>query len=98
METRLPRFVRALRSAGVRVSTSEEVDAASAISILGLPDRTTFRATLFTTLIKDPRDHAAFERLFAAFFDAPAALDLAAGDPAAWAEALANLDGVAREV
>ena len=98
METRLPRFVRALRSAGVRVSTSEEVDAARAIALLGMSERATFHATLFTTLIKDARDQSVFERLFAAFFDAPAALAIGEDDTAAWRAALQDLDGIAREV
>jgi uncharacterized protein with von Willebrand factor type A (vWA) domain len=100
MESRLPRFVRALRLAGVRVSTSEEVDAARAIGLLGMAERATFRAALFATLVKDPRDLASFERLFAAFFDAPASLAQVSEDAARWAELMDDptIDGIARDI
>lgn len=90
----LPRLVRALRHGGVRVSTSEEMDAAAALGVLGMPDRPTVKTALRATLIKDPRDLPVFERLFAAFFDSPGGLD-AAGS---FANAADLLDGIARDV
>lgn len=95
MQHVLPRLARALRHAGVRVSTSEEMDAATAIGVLGMPDRSTVRTALRATLVKDPRDLPVFERLFAAFFDAPAGLDAEGSEFSLAADAL---DGVAREV
>lgn len=95
MEHVLPRLVRALRHGGVRVSTSEEMDAASALGVLGMPDRPTVKTALRATLIKDPRDLPVFERLFAAFFDAPDGLEAAGADFAAAAE---SLDGIARDL
>lgn len=98
MHDLLPRFARALRAAGVRVSTSEEVDAARAVELLGLSDRARFKASLQATLVKDPRDLPPFERLFSAFFEAPHALDIAALEAARWAELAQRLDGIAADV
>ncbi len=98
MDLLLPRFVRALRHASVRVSTSEEVDAARAVILLGMGQRSTFRAALLATLIKDPRDLPSFDRLFSAFFDAPASLDLVDAEVQRWADLLDGLDGIARDV
>lgn len=96
----LTRFVRALRFAEVRVSTSEEIDAAKALSVLGLPDRAAMRAALRATLVKSPRDLPAFDRLFAAFFDAPAglAVEPESAIAAAWNALAETLDGLLREI
>jgi len=52
METRLMQFARALRAAGVPVSMAETVDAAGALTALGVKDREPFRISLRSTLIK----------------------------------------------
>ncbi len=93
----LTRFVRALRAGGVRVSLAEEIDAASALGVVGMHDRGRFRAALFATLVKDRRDLPVFDRLFEAFFGAPAALDLEPGSRI-WAALAESLDGRARQI
>lgn len=92
--------MRALRNAEVRVSTSEEIDAAQALAVLGMPSRATVKAALRATLLKEPRDLPAFERLFAAFFDAPGSIDVEPDSERAraWAEIAAGLDGIARDL
>ncbi len=97
MDRRLPAFVRALRIAGVRASISEEIDAGLATASLGMADRGRLHAALRATLVKDRRDLAAFDRLFAAFFDAPASLAPLGSDDT-WRAIAAEVDGRAREV
>lgn len=63
------RFVRLLRLAGVRIATSEAIDAMAASAQPGvLDDRESLRAALAVTLIKDRRDQPAFDRVFDRFF------------------------------
>ncbi len=68
MEDRLVEFIAGLRSAGVRISVAESADAFAAVQALGIRDRAQFRVALLTTLIKEPQDVAAFERLFPLYF------------------------------
>src|SRR5205085_1679693 len=97
MDALLARFARALRTAGVRASTSEEVDAARAIEALGMDDRSRLKAALRATLVKDRRDLPPFERLFEAFFSAGFGLP-GTDDADFWNRAAEMLDGVAYEV
>lgn len=60
----LARFAGALRSAGVRVSLSDEIDATQALSIVDVTDIEEVRSTLLLTLRIQPRDRATFERVF----------------------------------
>ena len=53
MNDRITEFVRGLRAAGVRVSLSEGLDAFRAVQFMGIQDRTLFRESLRTTLIKE---------------------------------------------
>ena len=68
MEQRIVDFIAGLRALGVRVSIAESGDAFRAVEQVGVIDRDTFRAALRTTLIKEPQDVAAFERLFPLYF------------------------------
>jgi hypothetical protein len=68
MDQRIVQFIAALRGSGVRVSLAESADAFQAIDHLGIQDRDTFRTSLRTTLIKEERDIAMFEKLFPLFF------------------------------
>ncbi|MFI7130436.1 VWA domain-containing protein [Nonomuraea sp. NPDC050153] len=69
MEASIHRFVRLLRLSGVRVSVSETIDATRAAAQPGiLGDRETLREALRLTLIKDRRDDAVFDEVFAALF------------------------------
>lgn len=63
----LLRFVNQLRSAGVRVSIAETLDAMNAISAAGL-ERAPMREALAATLIKDEDDRHIYDDLFATFF------------------------------
>ncbi len=68
MDVRIIQFITALRSQGVRVSLAESTDAFHAIEELGIKDRESFKTSLRTTLIKDAKDIAQFEKLFPLFF------------------------------
>ncbi len=62
-------FIGELRAAGIPVSMSEHVDAARAVEVIDLADRSMLRATLAATLVKDgdhlPVYNTAFEVFFA---------------------------------
>ena len=68
MEERIIKFISALRSAGVRVSLAESVDAFNAVEKLGIQDREIFRSSLRATLIKDAKNLVIFDELFTLFF------------------------------
>ena len=61
-------FIRALRSADVRVSTSESIDAGRVVGLVGLDDRMTLRDALGQVLAKSEDEKAAFEETFDTFF------------------------------
>ena len=99
MDSRLIEFIRALRAAGLRVSQAESQDAARALDATGVAQRERFRAALRATLIKNARDHPAFDYFFPLFFGSaqPPMADIPADLPdeqrAALREALAALAG-----
>ena len=68
MEERIVQFIAALRAGGVRVSLAESADALSAVDILGVQDRESFRLSLRTTLVKEASGIPTFEELFPLFF------------------------------
>lgn len=68
MNERVIEFMRGMRAAGVRVSMAEGMDAFRAIAVLGIADKATFREALRTTLVKESKDFAVFERLFPLYF------------------------------
>jgi uncharacterized protein len=68
MEERIVEFIAGLRAAGVRISVAESADSFRAISAVGVLEREIFRSALRTTLIKDPADVEAFDRLFPLYF------------------------------
>ncbi len=79
MEERIVKFITALRSAGVRVSLAESADAFTAVDLLGVRNRDTFRLTLRATLVKDAKNIPIYEELFPLFFgsaDAPPLMNL----------------------
>ena len=69
MEERIVQFINALRGAGIRVSLAESEDAFRAVDQLGVRNRTSFRISLRSTLVKEERDLGLFEKLFPLFFD-----------------------------
>jgi uncharacterized protein with von Willebrand factor type A (vWA) domain len=68
MEARILQLISALRSSGVRVSLAESAEAFSAVDLMGIHDRESFRLSLRTTLIKNVRDIPTFDKLFPLFF------------------------------
>ena len=68
MESRILQLIAALRASGVRVSLAESAEAFSAVDLMGIQDRESFRLSLRATLIKDVKDLSTFEKLFPLFF------------------------------
>lgn len=68
MDARIAEFAGLLRSNGVRVSPAEVADAVQASALVGLDDRSSFRAALRATLVKRARDVPAFDGLFDLWF------------------------------
>ncbi len=80
MESRILELISALRTSGVRVSLAESAEAFSAVELMGIQDRETFRLSLRATLIKDARDLPVFDKLFPLFFGS-GKKPLMSGDP-----------------
>ncbi len=65
-------FIAALRTAGIRISVSESIDALRAVAAAGF-ERVTMREAMAAALIKDEADRIIFDDAFARFFSASAA-------------------------
>jgi len=74
MEARVVEFGEVLRQNGVRVATSELLDAVRATTLIDLADREAFRSALRATLVKRTADRAPFDRAFDLFFSGAASL------------------------
>ena len=74
MEARIVEFAEVLRQNGVRVATSELLDASRAATLVDLADREAFRAVLRTTMVKRSADRAPFDRAFDVFFSGAVSL------------------------
>ena len=61
-------FIGELRAAGIPVSMSEHVDAARAVEVIDLGDRSLLRATLAATLVKDGDHLPVFYSAFDVYF------------------------------
>lgn len=61
-------FIRALRAADVRVSTSESIDAGNVIDLVGFNERETLRDALSQVLAKSDDEKQAFIETFDTFF------------------------------
>ena len=61
-------FIRALRAADVRISTSESIDAGQVLRLVGYEDRTLLRGALSQALAKTEDEKAAFIETFDRFF------------------------------
>src|SRR5919109_1779358 len=68
MEERILEFIGGLRRAEVRISPSEALDALAATAEIGLDDREMFKSALASTLVKEARDRATFDRIFNLYF------------------------------
>ncbi|GAA0589032.1 VWA domain-containing protein [Craurococcus roseus] len=80
-------FVRAARSAGLRVSPAESIDAARALELVGLADRECLRDTLSLVLAKTTDEKARFDICFDRFFSRGSFADVAPAPPDATAPA-----------
>ena len=82
MERTLTRYIRALRSAGAGVSTTEAMDAARTVDVVGWEDRAVLKTALGTVLAKSVEEKAIHEQLFELYFSREAASAAAAeGQP-----------------
>ncbi|MBI3151874.1 MAG: VWA domain-containing protein [Chloroflexi bacterium] len=61
-------LIAALRASGVRVSLAESAEAFSAVDLMGIQNRESFRLSLRATLVKDVKDLPTFDKLFPLFF------------------------------
>src|ERR1043166_2213610 len=68
MLDRILEFSDLLRRNGLRVSVPENMDAASALELVGVGDRAVFRSALRSALVKQASDAKAFDELFDLFF------------------------------
>ncbi len=71
LREQLVSFIAGLRSAGVRVSVAESIDAMNAVAAAGI-ERVRMREALAAALIKDEADRGIFDESFSHFFGAPA--------------------------
>jgi len=72
VDARIVEFTEVLRQNGLRVSTSEVVDAARAAALVGMEDPEKLRGALAATLCKRELDREAFQRCFTWFFSGAA--------------------------
>jgi uncharacterized protein with von Willebrand factor type A (vWA) domain len=64
----LRQFLQASRSAGLRVSAAEGIDAARALRVVGYGDRTILKDTLALVLAKTPEEKTLFDECFELYF------------------------------
>ena len=64
----LRQFLQAARSAGMRVSAAEGIDAARAVQVVGYSDRTVLKDTLSLVLAKTPDEKNLFDECFDLYF------------------------------
>lgn len=76
MASSLSGFVRALRLAGVPVTTAETIDAAQTLRLMGWSDRTCLKDALGVVLAKSAQAKAIHDRVFEMYFSLQASGDL----------------------
>ena len=85
MQKKILEFSGILRKSGVRVSTSETIDAFQALDELSLDEREIFRDALRATMVKRGADIPVFDQIFdlfwSGFYDS---LRQAFGDARRW--------------
>jgi uncharacterized protein with von Willebrand factor type A (vWA) domain len=64
----LRRFLQVARGAGLKVSAAEGIDAARAVDLVGLRDRTVLKDSLGLVLAKTPDEKAAYDEVFDLYF------------------------------
>jgi uncharacterized protein with von Willebrand factor type A (vWA) domain len=79
----LRQFLQAARSAGIRVSAAEGIDAARTVQVVGFSDRTVLKDSLSLVLAKTPDEKNLFDECFDLYFrrDSLAQEDEVAADP-----------------
>jgi uncharacterized protein with von Willebrand factor type A (vWA) domain len=70
LREQLGKFIGALRTAGIRVSVAESIDAMNAVAAAGL-EHVRMREALAAALIKDEADRVSFDEIFGKFFAGP---------------------------
>jgi uncharacterized protein with von Willebrand factor type A (vWA) domain len=85
-------FVHELRTAGLPVSMTENLDAMRAIEYVPIDDRAAFKAALGATLVKNAGHYRVFDTVFEVFFSMFSPGVNADGEPELGADALANFD------
>ncbi len=70
MRVALLRFISELRTAGLRISVAESMDAMEAMGAVGL-ERELLREALATSLVKEEDDRFTFDEVFTRFFAGP---------------------------
>jgi hypothetical protein len=95
MLDRVEEFATLLRKGGVRVSTSEVIDAARAVAAVGFASSRDVRAALATTLIKRSADVPTFDELYELYFRSGGHLADASGSSLAALLREAGLDDAA---
>ena len=82
MERQISNFIRALRSADVKVSTGEALDAARTVAMIGYGDRGLLKDSLACVLAKSEAEKDIHDRLFDLYFArSNQRSDASAGDP-----------------
>ncbi|HZK24284.1 MAG TPA: VWA domain-containing protein [Oscillospiraceae bacterium] len=71
LEVNVVRFVQLLRHMGLRIGSSEVIDALQALQEVELSERDAVRLALQATLVKRPGEQAVFTQAFARFFASP---------------------------
>ena len=71
MDSTLVSFVRALRSAAAEPSTSETIDAARAVALIGYGYRVALKATLGMALAKSDEEKRIHDQVFDLYFASP---------------------------
>ena len=71
IENNLTRFMHILRHLGVRISSSETIDAVKALLAVDMMDRRQVKTALKSTLAKSPEDRVILDKAFEAFFITP---------------------------
>lgn len=70
MQTLILRFITELRTAGLRISIAESMDAMEAVGAVGV-EQDLLREALATCLVKEEDDRFTFDEIFARFFSGP---------------------------
>src|SRR5450755_3815555 len=85
-------FVHELRTAGLPVSMTENLDAMRAIEYVPLDDRASFKAALGATLVKNAGHYRVFDTVFEVFFSMFSPGVDADGEPVLDSDAQANFE------